>query len=70
MKIYFNNDGKYGQSAVHAPIIINDKVIGFIAEVDDAQVTCYLWDRFVFEEQCGLNAFSNEQNIRAIVVKT
>lgn len=68
MEVYFKNDGSYGQSAVKIPIIVNGKPIGFICEVTKELVTCYLWDKFVYKEQIGFNAFSKEQDIQAIRV--
>ena len=69
MEVYFKNDGSYGQNAVNIPIIVNGKPIGFICEVTEERVTCYLWDRFVDKEQIGFNAFSREQDIRAISIE-
>ena len=69
MEIYFENDGSYGQSAVKAPFVVNGKPIGFICEVTEERVTCYLWDKFIQKEQCGFNAFSREQDIRAINIE-
>lgn len=47
MTIYFNNDGTYKEDALNAPVLVNDKPIGFILEVTEERVTCYLWDRYV-----------------------
>ena len=69
MEVYFKNDGSYGQSAVRTPIVVNGKPIGFICEVTEKRVACYLWDRFVQKEQIGINAFSTEQDIRAISIE-
>lgn len=69
MEIYFDNDGSYGQGAVKAPVVVNGKPIGFICEVTEERVTCYLWDRFVQKEQFGFNACSREQDIRAISIE-
>jgi hypothetical protein len=69
MEVYFKNDGSYGQGAVKAPIVANDRPIGFIDEVTEEQVTCYLWDKFVYKEQIGFSAFSKEQDIRAIRIE-
>ena len=52
MVIYFNNDGTYKQEAVNAPVLVDDKPIGFISEVNEERVTCYLWDRYVREVKC------------------
>lgn len=68
MEIYFNNDGSYGQSALHAPVTVNGKPIGFISEVNQERVTCYLWDRFVSKEVFGIN-ITKEQNIMAISIE-
>lgn len=69
MEVYFKNDGSYGQGAVKVPVVVNGKPIGFICEVTEERVTCYLWDRFVRQEQIGCNAFSREQDIRAISIE-
>ena len=69
MMIWFANDGSYGQDAVNIPILVNNKPIGFVSEVTEERVICYLWDRFVGKEQVGYNAFSKEQNIRAISIE-
>ena len=66
MEVYFNNDGSYGQGAVHIPVTVNGKPIGFVSEVTEERVTCYLWDKFIQKEQIGIAAFSKEQDIRAI----
>ena len=67
MEVYFKNDGSYGQSAVKAPIIVNGKPIGFICEVNEERVTCYLWDIFVDREQFGVSMYGT-QDIRAIII--
>lgn len=69
MMVWFANDGSYGQGAVNIPILVNNKPIGFVSEVTEERVICYLWDRFVSKEQVGYNAFSKEQNIRAISIE-
>ena len=69
MKVYFSNDGSYGQGAVNRPVIANNKPIGFICEVTEELVTCYLWDRFVHKEQLGLNVLTKEQDIRGISIE-
>lgn len=69
MIVYFNNDGSYGQKAVNIPVLVDNKPIGFVSEVTEERVTCYLWDRFVHKEQLGLTAFSKEQDIRSISVE-
>lgn len=68
MEIYFENDGSYGQNAVHIPIVVNGKPIGFVSEVSQERVTCYLWNRFVDKEQIGFN-MSGTQDIRAIHIE-
>lgn len=69
MIVYFENDGSYGQGAVRRPILVNEKPIGFVSEVTEEIVTCYLFDRYVHKEQFSLNAFSREQDIRAISIE-
>ena len=69
MEVYFNNDGSYGQEAVHIPVTVNGKPIGFVSEVTEERVTCYLWDRFIKKEQIGYRACSKEQDIRAINIE-
>lgn len=69
MEIFFNNDGSYGQSALHIPVLLNGWPIGFVSSVTPERVTCYLWDRFTTREQIGLN-FEDEQNIVSIGVTT
>lgn len=66
MKIYFDNDGSFGLSAIKAPIIVNNKPVGFIEDVDEQRVTCFLFDKYVFKEQIGLNFSTTEQDIRCI----
>ena len=69
MEVYFKNDGTYGQGAVKAPVTVNGKPIGFICEVTEERVTCYLWDKFIQKEQLGFNAFSREQDILSINIE-
>lgn len=69
MIVYFDNDGTYGQNAVHIPVLVNNKPIGFVSEVTEERVVCYLWDKFIREEQIGVNAFSKEQNIHSISIE-
>ena len=66
MEVYFNNDGSYGQGAVYAPVLVNDKPIGFVSEVTLERVTCYLCDKFINIEQLGFNMYTTEQDIRSI----
>ena len=68
MEVYFNNDGSYGQSAVKTPIIVNGKPIGFICEVTEELVTCYLWDRYIQKEVLGIYS-SGEVDIRSIGIE-
>lgn len=66
MKVFFSNDGSYGQSALNMPVLVNDKPVGFVCEVDEKYVTCYLWDRFIIKEQYIVNLTKPEQDIRSI----
>ena len=66
MKVYFDNDGSYGQNAVHIPVIVNEKPIGFISEVNQERVTCILWDKFVDVEMNAVNITKKEQDILSI----
>lgn len=68
MEIYFENDGSYGQNAVHIPVVVNGKPIGFVSEVSQERVTCYLFDRFVGKEQIGFS-LTGAQDIRAIHIE-
>lgn len=68
MEVYFKNDGSYGQSAVKVPIIVNGKPIGFICEVTEELVTCYLWDRYIRKEVLGIH-FSGEIDISSIGIE-
>ena len=67
MMVYFNNDGSYGQGAVNIPVIVNGKQIGFVFEVTEEKVTCYLWDRFIDRKQFGVSMYG-EQDIRSIEI--
>ena len=49
MVVYFDNDGTYAKDAEKHPILVNDKPIGFISEVNEERVTCYLWDDYVYK---------------------
>lgn len=66
MKVYFANDGSYGESAINIPVTVNNMPVGFVSEVNEGCVTCYLWDRYIIKEQMGINSCSKEQNIRSI----
>ena len=68
MKVYFDNNGSYGQSAVNIPVLVNNKPIGFVSEVTEERITCYLWDRFVDVEMNVVNITKKEQNIRSISI--
>lgn len=70
MVVYFNNDGSYGQGAVNIPVLVNDKPIGFVSEVTEEHVTCYLWDRFVDVEMNVVNITKKEQDIRSISINS
>ena len=65
MKVYFDNDGSYGQSAVNIPVLVNNKPIGFVSEVTEERVTCYLWDRYIDKKQIGVSMYG-EQDICSI----
>ena len=69
MVVYFDNNGLYGQNAVNIPVVVNGKPIGFVSEVNQERVTCYLWDRFVSEEVLGMNMYTKEQDVRAISIE-
>lgn len=64
MVVYFDNDGTYKQGAVKAPVVVNDKPIGFISEVNEERVTCYLWDRYVRKVEGYSNNGSNPLEIK------
>lgn len=66
MEVYFKNDGSYGESAINIPVTIDSRPVGFVSEVNEGCVTCYLWDRYIIKEQIGLNLCSKEQNVRSI----
>ena len=70
MKAYFNNDGTYTQDAKNAPILVDNIPIGFISEVNQEQVTCYLWDRFVRKVEGLRNGNPFEKEFRAIGIET
>lgn len=69
MRVYFANDGSYGKSAINTPVTVNDMPVGFVLEVNEGCVTCYLWDRYIIKERIDYNACSQEQNIRSIEFK-
>ena len=68
MIVYFNNDGSYGQGAVNIPVLANGKPIGFVSEVTEERVTCYLWDRFIDVEMNLINLTKKEQDIHSISI--
>lgn len=68
MKVYFDNDGSYGQNAINIPVIANGKPIGFVSEVNQERVTCYLWDRFVDKDLRAFNMGTTEQDICSISI--
>lgn len=56
MEIYFNNDGTYDKSALKAPVLSSERIpIGFISEVTEDKVTCYIWDRYISKEIIGVS---------------
>lgn len=69
MTIYFNNDGAYKENALNAPVLVNDKPIGFISEVNEERVTCYLWDRYVRKLERMKDGFPFETEFHAISVE-
>lgn len=70
MVVYFGNNGSYGQSAVGIPVLADGVPIGFVSEVNEENVICYIWDRFVCREQIGMNLLSKEQDIHSIEILT
>ena len=66
MEVYFKNDGSYGESAINIPVTINSRPVGFVSEVNEGYVTCYLFDKYIIKEQTGFNLCSKEQNICSI----
>ena len=69
MVVYFNNDGTYKEDAVKAPVVVNDKPIGFISEGNEVHVTCYLWDRYVRKLERMKDGFPFETEFHAISVE-
>lgn len=69
MTIYFNNDGTYKEDALNAPVLVNDKPIGFISEVTEERVTCYLWDRYVRKVEGLRNGNPREREFHSISVE-
>lgn len=65
MEVYFKNDGSYGANAINIPVVVNGKPIGFIYEVTEKRVACYLWDRYIHKEQIGVSIYGT-QDIRSI----
>ena len=70
MIVYFKNDGTYKQDAVNTPILVNDKPIGFIHEVNEEFITCYLWDRYVKKVEGLRNGVPFEVEFRSISIET
>ena len=70
MIVYFNNDGTYKQDAVKAPVLVNDKPIGFISEVNEECVMCYLWDRYVSKVEGLKSGKPFEREFRSISIET
>lgn len=69
MVVYFNNDGTYKEDALNAPVLVNDKPIGFISEVTEERVTCYLWDRYARKVEGLRNGDPREREFRSISVE-
>lgn len=69
MVVYFDNDGTYKQDAVKAPVIVNDKPIGFISEVNEKRITCHLWDRYVRKAEGLRNGIPFETELRSISIE-
>ena len=69
MIIYFDNDGTYGQDAINAPILVDNKPIGFISEVNEKCIKCYLWDRYVRKVEGLRNGNLLERELRSISVE-
>lgn len=69
MVIYFDNDGTYKEDAVKAPVLVNDKPIGFISEVNEKRVTCYLWDRYVKKLERMKDGYSFTTEFYAISIE-
>ena len=69
MIVYFDNDGTYKQDAVKAPILVADKPIGFISEVSEERVTCYLWDRYVSKTEGLKRENLLEREFRSISIE-
>ena len=67
MVVYFNNDGSYGKSAINIPVLVNGNPIGFVSEIDEERVACYLWDRFIDRKQIGVSMYG-EQDICSIEI--
>lgn len=68
MVVYFDNDGTYKKDAINKPVLVNDIPIGFISEVNDERVTCYLFDRYVGKVE-GLNKNTMGIEFRYIDIK-
>lgn len=68
MIVYFDNDGSYDESIVNIPILVNDKPIGFISEVNEERVTCFLWDRYVEKDEYLVAMNPIKQEIRSFSI--
>lgn len=66
MKIMISNDGRFGKGAINRPFLINEFPIGFVSDVTEACVICEIFDKYFLADQMGFNAFSDEQDIRAV----
>ena len=69
MVVYFDNDGTYKEDAIKAPVVVNDKPIGFISEVNEERVTCYLWDRYVKKVEGLHKGIPYETEFRCISIE-
>lgn len=66
MKVYFKNDGTYGQRAVGIPVTSDDHPIGYVCDVTREVVTCEIWDKYIIKEQLLCNILTMEQDIREV----
>ena len=69
MVVYFDNDGTYKEDDVKAPVVVNDKPIGFISEVSEERVTCYLWDIYVRKVEKKKNGFPVDTEVHSISIE-
>lgn len=70
MTIMIANDGRFGKDVVNRPFLINEFPIGFVSDVTKECVVCEIFDNYFIADQVCFNAFSEEQDIRAIGFKT